>query len=38
VTEDIAGRIVRLPIYFGLSDDEIDMICAEVTAAAAAVQ
>jgi dTDP-4-amino-4,6-dideoxygalactose transaminase len=36
VAEDVAARIVRLPIYMGLADQEIDFICAEVASALAA--
>ena len=36
VAEDAAARIVRLPNYMGLSEDEIDFICAEVVTAVAA--
>jgi len=32
VTDDVAGRLLRLPLYYGLTEEEVADIVAEITA------
>ena len=32
VTVDVSGRLLRLPFYYSLSEDDVEIVCREVAA------